>query len=109
MAGHCRDGMAGRTLGALSALEGPETETVEQLRHELLAFRAGVTARVLGHQPSPVGVAGPGRTVEGAHYINAVAAVLPHRTTDDGSLGDHLVESNTVGGERQKRGMVTLP
>src|SRR5262250_410372 len=49
-----------RTLGALSALEGPETETVEQPGHELLALRAGVTARVLSHQPGLVGVAGSG-------------------------------------------------
>jgi len=87
------------TLGALSVVEGPETQAVEQLGHELLAFRAWVTARVLGHQPGLVGVAGPGRAVEGAHYVNAVACVLPHRTADDGSLGGRLVESNALGGQ----------
>jgi hypothetical protein len=84
-AGHGADD---ETLGALSAVEGPETQTVEQLSHELLAFRAWVTARVLGHQPGLVGVAGPGSAVEGAYYVNAIASILPHRTADDGSLGD---------------------
>ena len=95
-------GAGDETLGALSAVEGPEPETVEQLGHELLAFRAGVTARVLGHQPGVVGVASPGRAVEGAHDVDAVASVLPRRTADDGSLGDRLVESNAGGGERRK-------
>src|SRR5262249_26969594 len=84
----------GRNAGAPSALEGPETETVEQLGHELLAFRAWVTARVLSHQPGLVSVASPGRAVEGAHYINAVASVLPRDTADHGSFGDGLVETN---------------
>src|SRR4029077_16666269 len=84
-------GADGETLAALSAVEGPETQTVEQLGHELLAFRAWVTAWVLGHQPGLVGVAGSGSAVEGAHYVNAVASVLAHRTAGDGSLGDRLV------------------
>src|SRR6185437_4459159 len=91
------------TLGALSAVERSETETVEQLGHELLAFRAWVTARVLGHQPGLVGVAGSGRAVEGAHYVDAVSSVLPHRMADDGSFGDCLVESNAGGDERRNR------
>src|SRR5262249_35609842 len=92
-----------RTRGALSALEGPETQTIEQLGHELLAFPAWGTARGLGHQPRLVGGAGPGRAAEGAHYVHTVASVLPRRTADQGSLSDRLVETNACSGERRKR------
>jgi len=73
--------------------EEPEAETVEQLGHELLAFRAWVIARVLSHQPGLVGVARPGRAdraraplpVRTAAWLMCLGAVLTSRVSWQGS------------------------